>query len=463
MGPAPSAVPSTVPLQPKGPRCTARSTSSTQPRPTAPAVRPPRATAAPRRSGARSARSARGSRPAALQRPASPAALPRERNPPLSVAHTPRPCAAGDRPPPARAPHAAGREPHAAPALPRRAPLWGFPHLSAARRSATMTDVTRRMTSPVFVGRDDGARGARRRARPRRRRRAGVRVHRRRVGRRQDAGCSPSSSHARVRAAMRVLRRPLPRAGRRPDPLRAARRRAAPDRARPRRAPRPSPARGHAQRARRAAAGARRHRHAPGRRARARRQAPPVRGAARRCSTGSAARAGRCSCSRTCTGPTPSTRDFLTFLVRSAREEPLCLVVTYRSDELHRRHPLRPLLAELERASGVERIGLERFSRDEVAAQLDGHPRRRAGRRARRPPVRRARQGNPLYTEELLAATRGRRQLAAARDAARRAARARRAALPGRPGGRARSPPVVDRPSHARAARGGQPTCRRPS
>jgi hypothetical protein len=46
-----------------------------------------------------------------------------------------------------------------------------------------------------------------------------------------------------------------------------------------------------------------------------------------------------------------STRDFITFLVRSAREEPLCLVVTYRSDELHRRHPLRPLLAELERSA----------------------------------------------------------------------------------------------------------------
>ena len=59
-----------------------------------------------------------------------------------------------------------------------------------------------------------------------------------------------------------------------------------------------------------------------------------------------------------------STRDFITFLVRSAREESLCLVVTYRSDELHRRHPLRPVLAELERVPGVERVALERFDRD---------------------------------------------------------------------------------------------------
>jgi predicted ATPase len=37
----------------------------------------------------------------------------------------------------------------------------------------------------------------------------------------------------------------------------------------------------------------------------------------------------------------PSTRGFLAFLVRNARREPLVLVASYRSDELHRRHPLR--------------------------------------------------------------------------------------------------------------------------
>jgi hypothetical protein len=34
------------------------------------------------------------------------------------------------------------------------------------------------------------------------------------------------------------------------------------------------------------------------------------------------------------------------------------MLVTYRSDELHRRDPLRPVLAELERVPGVQRIGL---------------------------------------------------------------------------------------------------------
>src|SRR5918994_7185747 len=99
-----------------------------------------------------------------------------------------------------------------------------------------------------------------------------------------------------------------------------------------------------------------------------------------------------------------STRDFINFLVRSAREEPLCLVVTYRSDELHRRHPLRPLLAELERAAGVERIALERFDRAELGEQL-------AGILTSPPPddlterLYCRSQGNPLYTEELLAAS----------------------------------------------------------
>jgi DNA-binding NarL/FixJ family response regulator/tetratricopeptide (TPR) repeat protein len=99
-----------------------------------------------------------------------------------------------------------------------------------------------------------------------------------------------------------------------------------------------------------------------------------------------------------------STRDFITFLVRSAREESLCLVVTYRSDELHRRHPLRPLLAELERVAGVERVALERFDRDEVVQQLEGIlqepvPADLAERLYCRS------EGNALYTEELLAAS----------------------------------------------------------
>src|SRR5215208_1554937 len=98
-----------------------------------------------------------------------------------------------------------------------------------------------------------------------------------------------------------------------------------------------------------------------------------------------------------------ATRDFITFLVRSAREEPLCLVVTYRSDELHRRHTLRPLLAELERSPGVDRIALERFDLDEVGQQLQGILQEPAPAALAERLFGRS-QGNPLFTEELLAA-----------------------------------------------------------
>lgn len=67
-----------------------------------------------------------------------------------------------------------------------------------------------------------------------------------------------------------------------------------------------------------------------------------------------------------------STRDLIRFLVRNVRSERLLLLATYRSDDLHRRHPLMPLLSELERSDRVEHVDLRRFDRDEVAEQLTG-------------------------------------------------------------------------------------------
>jgi DNA-binding CsgD family transcriptional regulator/tetratricopeptide (TPR) repeat protein len=98
-----------------------------------------------------------------------------------------------------------------------------------------------------------------------------------------------------------------------------------------------------------------------------------------------------------------STRTLVTFLARSLRQERLALILTYRRDELHRRHPLRPLLGELERLERAHRIELEPFDRDElteVLADILGAPPddalvRRLFDRS---------EGNPLYTEELLAA-----------------------------------------------------------
>ena len=47
-----------------------------------------------------------------------------------------------------------------------------------------------------------------------------------------------------------------------------------------------------------------------------------------------------------------STLDLLTFLVRNLRVA-LLVILTYRTDDLHRRHPFRPFLAELDRSEHV--------------------------------------------------------------------------------------------------------------
>jgi DNA-binding NarL/FixJ family response regulator len=67
-----------------------------------------------------------------------------------------------------------------------------------------------------------------------------------------------------------------------------------------------------------------------------------------------------------------STRDLIRFVVRNIREERLLVLATYRSDDLHRRHPLMPLLGELERADHVERLSLRPFDRAELGEQLMG-------------------------------------------------------------------------------------------
>ncbi|MFE9491966.1 MULTISPECIES: helix-turn-helix transcriptional regulator [unclassified Streptomyces] len=67
-----------------------------------------------------------------------------------------------------------------------------------------------------------------------------------------------------------------------------------------------------------------------------------------------------------------STRHLLAYLFRTVRNGRLVVIGTYRSDDIHRRHPLRPLLAELDRLRTVRRIELARFTRAEVRRQLTG-------------------------------------------------------------------------------------------
>ncbi|MET9736130.1 AAA family ATPase [Streptomyces sp. NPDC006458] len=111
-----------------------------------------------------------------------------------------------------------------------------------------------------------------------------------------------------------------------------------------------------------------------------------------------------------------SSRDLLRFLLsrgvlqRPARGAPggrLAVLASYRADDLHRRHPLRPLLAELVRLPSVDRLELRPMDDAEVTRLVrvlqDDGPRALPEATVRRI-VERA-EGNAFYAQELLAAT----------------------------------------------------------
>src|SRR6516164_9398722 len=100
-----------------------------------------------------------------------------------------------------------------------------------------------------------------------------------------------------------------------------------------------------------------------------------------------------------------STRDLLGFLVRNLRAG-VALLLTYRSDELHRRHPLRPFLAELDRSGRTERLELARLGRRELSELLAGILGEPAPAAVAQEILARS-QGNPFFAEELLAARGG--------------------------------------------------------
>jgi tetratricopeptide (TPR) repeat protein len=98
-----------------------------------------------------------------------------------------------------------------------------------------------------------------------------------------------------------------------------------------------------------------------------------------------------------------STRDLIAYLTAYLRSGRIMVVLTFRSDELHRLHPLHGLLGELARNRRVQRLELARFTRAELAEQL-------AGLLGADPAVRLvddiyARSaGNPFFAEELVLA-----------------------------------------------------------
>ncbi|MGW6063041.1 helix-turn-helix transcriptional regulator [Streptomyces sp. NPDC055189] len=108
-----------------------------------------------------------------------------------------------------------------------------------------------------------------------------------------------------------------------------------------------------------------------------------------------------------------SSRDLLRFLLsRNVLQRPtggphdhrLAVFASYRADDLHRRHPLRPLLAELVRLPAVERLELRPLPDADVARLVRSLRDKTLPDAAVHRIVERA-EGNAFYAEELVAAT----------------------------------------------------------
>ncbi len=97
-----------------------------------------------------------------------------------------------------------------------------------------------------------------------------------------------------------------------------------------------------------------------------------------------------------------STRDLVTFLSRMLRQERITIALSYRSDDMHRSHPLRPVVGELLRLPSVTAIEVGPLDSAAMAAHLTrlaaGHQDPAAIDRV----IGRA-EGNPYFAEELLA------------------------------------------------------------
>lgn len=98
-----------------------------------------------------------------------------------------------------------------------------------------------------------------------------------------------------------------------------------------------------------------------------------------------------------------SSRDVLRFLVSRLRDQHLLVVASYRTDDLHRRHPWRPVATELSRHPRVERLDLSPFTDDELrefTTALSGTPLTESTLRR----VIDRSEGNAYFAEELLEA-----------------------------------------------------------
>ena len=98
-----------------------------------------------------------------------------------------------------------------------------------------------------------------------------------------------------------------------------------------------------------------------------------------------------------------STRDLLGFLLARLGDQRLAVVISYRSDDLHRRHPLRRTVAEWGRLPRVERLHLPPLDAEEVRELIHSLYPGPLAEPDLRQIIDRA-EGNAFFTEELVAA-----------------------------------------------------------
>jgi DNA-binding CsgD family transcriptional regulator len=100
-----------------------------------------------------------------------------------------------------------------------------------------------------------------------------------------------------------------------------------------------------------------------------------------------------------------STRDLLTFLLRMLHGERVAIIGTYRTDDLYRRHPLRPVVADLLRLPSVASVQLGPLSPSaltELLFSISDAPGRLSAATVNQ--IVASAEGNAYYAEELLAA-----------------------------------------------------------
>ncbi len=100
-----------------------------------------------------------------------------------------------------------------------------------------------------------------------------------------------------------------------------------------------------------------------------------------------------------------ATLDLLALLVGGSVTRPMLLVLTVRSDELHRAHPFRRMAARWEQQRALERLELDRLTAVDVAAQMEAILGERPDPQLVDLVFERS-EGIPLFVEELLGAVR---------------------------------------------------------